>query len=257
MRNVFAIARRELGAYFDSPLAYFIVPIYVILVGGFALWFDDLFAADVVSLRGVFFWGALFLVLLVPAITMRLFAEEYRTGSIEMLATLPIREEELVLGKYLAAVVLMAAGLLCTFTYPITLAVLGVPETTSSDAPWIVRVINESGLDLGEVGCGYLGLFLLGAAIAGIGTGVSSLTSSQIVAFLGALVVSVFPFALGMFLDKVPADLVPLAQYLALDYHFDNLARGVIDSRGVIFFCSCAAIGLHTAVYALERRRLT
>lgn len=256
MRNVFAIARRELGAYFDSPLAYVIVPIYVLLVGGFALWFDDVFAAGVVSLRSVFFWSALFLVLLVPAITMRLFAEEYRTGSIEMLATLPIRESELVLGKFLAALVLVAVGILCTLSYPISLAVLGVPATAASDSPWIVRVINESGLDLGEVLCGYLGLFLLGAAIAGIGTGISALTSSQIVAFLGALVVSLFPFVLGMFLDKVPPDLVPIAQYLALDYHFDNLARGVIDSRGLVFFGTFAGLGLHVAIYSLERRRL-
>lgn len=257
MRNAFAIARRELGAYFDSPLAYVIVPIYVVLVGGFALWFDDIFAAGVVSMRGVFFWSALFLVLLVPAITMRLFSEEYRTGSIEMLSTLPIREEELVIGKFLAAVALVSVGVLCTLTYPLTMAVLGVPESVASESPFLVRLLNESGLDLGEVACGYVGLLLLGAAIAGIGTGVSSLTSSQIVAFLGALIVSLFPFMLGMFLDKVPADLVPLAQYLSLDYHFDNLARGVLDTRDLVFYGAVIALGLHTAVYALERRRLT
>lgn len=256
MRNAFAIARRELGAYFDSPLAYVIVPIYVVLVGGFALWFDDIFAAGVVSMRGVFFWSALFLVLLVPAITMRLFAEEYRTGSIEMLSTLPIREEELVIGKFLAAVALVSVGILCTLTYPLTMAVLGVPESVASESPFLVRLLNESGLDFGEVACGYVGLLLLGAAIAGIGTGVSALTSSQIVAFLGALLVSLFPFMLGMFLDKVPADLVPLAQYLSLDYHFDNLARGVLDTRDLVFYGAVIALGLHVAVHALERRRL-
>ncbi len=256
MRNVFAIARRELGAYFDSPLAYVIVPIYVLLVGGFALWFDDLFAAGVVSMRGVYFWSSLFLVLLVPAITMRLFAEEYRTGSIEMLTTLPIRDEELVAGKFLAAVVLVWVGILCTVTYPITLAILGVPDTVASASPWIVRVVNESGLDPGEVVGGYGGLFLLGAAIAGIGTGVSSLTHSQIVAFLGTLLLALFPFVVGYMLDKVPVDLVPLAQYLSLSFHFDNLSRGVLDSRDLIYFGSLAALGLHTAVHALERRRL-
>ncbi|GDX81880.1 hypothetical protein LBMAG42_36910 [Deltaproteobacteria bacterium] len=257
MRNAFAIARRELGAYFDSPLAYVIVPIYVVLVGGFALWFDDIFAAGVVSMRGVFFWSALFLVLLVPAITMRLFSEEYRTGSIEMLSTLPIREEDLVIGKFLAAAALVSVGILCTLTYPLTMAVLGVPESVASESPFLVRLVNESGLDLGEVACGYVGLLLLGAAIAGIGTGVSALTSSQIVAFLGALLVSLFPFMLGMFLDKVPADLVPLAQYLSLDYHFDNLARGVLDTRDLVFYGAVIALGLHVAVHALERRRLT
>lgn len=255
MRNVFAIARREFGAYFDSPLAYVIVPIYVLLVGGFALWFDDFFAAGVVSMRGIFFWAGLFLVVLVPAVTMRLFSEEYRTGSIELLATLPIREEELVLGKYLAAVGLVSVGVLCTAAYPITLAVLGVPDSAASDAPFVVRLVNEGTLDVGAVVCGYVGLVLVGAAIAGVGAGISALTSSQIVAFLGSLVVSLFPFVIGMFLDRVPVPLQPLAQYLSLEHHFDNLARGVLDTRDLIFYASFAAVGLHTAVYALERRR--
>jgi ABC-2 type transport system permease protein len=255
VRNVLTIARREFGAYFDSPLAYFVIPVYVLLVGGFALWFDDLFAGGLVTLRGVFFWSALFLVLLVPAVTMRLFAEEYRTGSIEILATLPIREEELVLGKFLAALGLVGVGVACTLSYPLTLAVLGVPAG-ASETPWIVRSINESGLDPGEVACGYAGLLLLGAAIAGIGTAASALTNSQIVAFLGALVASLFPFVLGMFLDRVPAPLVGLAQALSLNYHFSNLSRGVLDLRDVIFLASVAAVGLHVAVHALERRRL-
>ncbi len=256
MRNVLAIARRELGAYFDSALAYVIVPIYVVLVGGFALWFDDVFASGVVSLRSVFFWSALFLVLLVPAITMRLFAEEYRTGSIELLSTFPITEGELVLGKWLAAVALVGVGIACTWTYAATLAVLGVPEV-GSGANALVRLVNESGLDPGEVACGYLGLLLLGGAIAGIGTAASALTSSQIVAFLAALLTSLFPFALGSFLDRVPTALVPLAQYLALTTHFSNLARGVIDLRDVAYCASVAALGLHVAVYALQRRRLS
>ncbi len=256
MRNVFAIARRELGAYFDSPLAYVILPIYVVLVGGFALWFDDLFTAGVVSLRGAFFWSSLFLVLLVPAITMRLFAEEYRTGSIEILTTLPIRDEQLVAGKFLAATVLVWVGILCTLTYPITVAALGVPESVASSTPWLVRMVNEGGLDPGEVVGGFSGLFLLGAAIAAIGTGVSSLTQSQIVAFLGTLLLALFPFAVGFMLDRVPGPLVPVAQYLSLSFHFDNLARGVLDSRDLVYFVGLAGLGLHVAVHALERRRL-
>jgi ABC-2 type transport system permease protein len=256
VRNVLAIARRELGAYFDSPLAYLILPIYVVLVGGFALWFDDLFSAGAVSMRGVFFWSSLFLVLLVPAITMRLFAEEYRTGSIEMLTTLPIRDEELVAGKFLAAAGLVSVGVLCTLSYPITLAALGVPDTVASSTPWLVRLVNESGLDVGEVVGGYAGLLLLGAAIAAIGTGVSSLTHSQIVAFLGTLLLALFPFVVGFVLDRVPAGLVPLAQSLSLSFHFDNLARGVLDTRDLVYFGGLAGLGLHTAVHALERRRL-
>lgn len=256
MKNILAIARRETGAYFDSPLAYFVIPVYVVLVGGFALWFDDLFAGGLVTLRGVFFWSALFLVVLVPAVTMRLFSEEYRTGSIEILSTLPIREEELVVGKFLAAVGLVSVAILCTLTYPITLAALGVPEA-ASESPWVVRLVNESGIDPGEVACGYLGLVLLGAAIAGIGTAASALTNSQIMAFLGGLVAALFPFVLGMFLDRVPAPLVGFAQAVSLNYHFSNLSRGVLDFRDLVYCLGVVGLGLHIAIYALERRRLT
>jgi ABC-2 type transport system permease protein len=126
----------------------------------------------------------------------------------------------------------------------------------ASTSPFVVRMVNEGGLDIGEVLGGYLGLLLLGAAIAAVGTGVSSLTSSQIVAFLGTLVLALFPFVVGFVLDRVPAELVPLAQHLSLSFHFDNLARGVLDTRDLVYFGSLGALGLHTAVHALERRRL-
>lgn len=258
MNNVFAIARRELSAYFDSPLAYFVVPVYVVLVGGFALWFDDVFAAGTASLRAVFLWSAIFLVLLVPAITMRLFAEERRTGSIELLVTLPVREEELVLGKYLAALSLVVVAVGTTIPYALALGWLGTPEiATEGASPRFLRAFTESGLDFGPTLTGYAGLLLLGAALAAIGTAASSLTSNQIVAFLLALVVSIFPYVTGFFLERVPTSILPLVQYLSFDYHFNNLARGVIDTRNLVFWGSVAALSLHTAVYSLERRRLT
>lgn len=256
MTNVLAIARRELGAYFDSPLAYFIVPVYVVLVGGFTLWFDDVFVAATVSLRGLFFWSGLFLLLLVPAVTMRLFAEERRTGSIELLATLPLTESELVAGKYLAALVMVAVTLASTFTYPLMFAWLGLPPAGDDAAPALLRVFTETSLDWGPALGGYLGLFALGAALAAVGTAASSLTANQIVAYLLAVVLSVFPWVAGMFLDRVPADLVPFVQYLTFSYHFDNLARGVFDSRDLVFWGSVVGLCLHGAVWTLEKRRL-
>lgn len=256
MNNVFAIARRELGAYFDSPLAYFVVPAYVILVGAFALWFDDMFAAGVVSLRSLFFWSGIFLVLFTPAITMRLFAEERRTGSIELLVTLPIQDEELVLGKYLASLVVVIVALASTLSYPLTMLVLGTPEHTDGP-PLLVRMFTESGLEMGPLISGYFGLFLVGAALAAIGTAASSVTSNQIVAFLLALTISIFPFVTGYFLPQVPLSVLPLVQWLSFDYHFDSLARGVIDTGGLIFFGGVIALSLHVAVYSLERRRYT
>jgi ABC-2 type transport system permease protein len=238
MRNVLAIFRREFASYFDSPLAYIVVPAFLLLVGGFSLFFQDIFAAGVATMRTVFFWSAVFYLLLIPAVTMRLFAEERRTGSLELLVTLPITEGELVLGKFLAALALMSLALGLTAGYPLTLSMLG-------------------DLDWGPVVGGYLGMFLLGAAFAAIGTAASSLTSNQVVAFLLALVMCVVPFATGFALGRVPASLLPVVQYLSFDYHFNNLSRGVVDSRNLLFYASVVAVFLHVAVFSLERRRLS
>lgn len=238
MRNVLAIFRREFESYFDSPLAYIIIPVFLGLVAAFALWFQDIFATGIISLRTIFFWSAVFFLLLIPAVTMRLFAEENRTGSIELLVTLPISETECVLGKYLAAMGLIALALLLTASYPLTMVLLG-------------------DVDPGPVIGGYLGLFFLGAAFSAIGTAASAFTSNQVIAFLLALVLCIIPFASGFFLHSVPAPLLPLVQYLSFDYHFNNLARGVIDTRNLIFYGSVVVLGLHFAVFALEHRRLS
>lgn len=253
MNHVFAIARRELGAYFDAPLAYFAVTIYVILVGAFALWFDDMFDAGAASLRSLFFWAGIFLVLLTPAVTMRLFAEERRVGSIELLLTLPVTEGELVLGKYLAALGLVSTAVLATGTYAITLLILGTPP---GEGVALIRALTESSLEPGPTLCGYLGLLLLGAALTAIGLACSSLTSNQVVAFLLALALSIFPFAVGFFLEQVPLESLALVQYLSFDYHRNNLARGVLDTRNLVFFGSVIGVALHVAVAALERERL-
>jgi ABC-2 type transport system permease protein len=238
MRTVFAIFQREFASYFDSPLAYIVVPAFLGLVGGFTLYFQDIIAAGVASMRTVFFWSAVFYLLLIPAVTMRLFAEEKRTGSIELLVTLPVTEGQMVLGKFLAALSLMTVALGLTATYPVTLAALGSP-------------------DWGPIFGGYLGLFLLGASFTAIGTAASALTNNQVVSFLIALIICLLPFASGYALAKVPAAILPVVQYLSFEYHFNNLARGVIDSRDLFFYGTVVALFLHIAVFALERRRLS
>lgn len=238
MRNILAIYTRELGSYFDSPLAYIVVPAFLGLVGGFSLFFQDVLASGIASMRPVFFWSAVSFLLLIPAVTMRLFAEEKRTGSIELLVTMPITEGEMVAGKYLAALSLMTLALLLTVTWPITLYWLGSP-------------------DVGPLIGGYLGLFLLGAAFTAVGTAASALTNNQVVSFLVALLVCLVPFVSGYALARVPAPLLPVVQYLSTEYHFENLARGVIDTRNILFYLSVVALFLHVAVFALERRRLS
>lgn len=238
MPNILAIFRREFWGAFDAPLAYIAVTVFLVLVGGFTLFFQDLLTSGVATLRPMFFWCAVFYLLLIPAVTMRLLAEERRTGTLEILSTLPVTEAQIVLGKYLSALALMTVALALTATYPITLATLG-------------------DLDGGTVVGGYLGLFLLGAALTAIGTAASAYTGNQVVAFLVALLVSTIPFATGFALDKVPSAILPLVQVLSFDYHFNNLARGVVDSRDLIFYLGVVALFLQLAIYGLERRRLS
>jgi ABC-2 type transport system permease protein len=238
MTTVLAIYRRELQSYFNTPLAYIVVPVFLLLVGLFSLFLNDIFDAGLATMRTVFFWCAMWFLLLVPALTMRLFAEEKRTGSLELLVTLPVTEGQLVLGKYLAALTLILIALGLTITYPLTLSTLG-------------------DLDWGPVMGGYLGLTLMAAAYTAIGTAASSFTSNQIIAFLVASVVCVVPYVLGFFLHAVPAGMLPLVQYISFDYHFNGLARGVVDTRNLVFYVSTIALFLHIAVFSLEQRRLS
>ena len=236
LTHVAAIFKRELSSYFDSPLAYIVIPVFLVLVGGFSLYFQDLLGGGLATMRPVFFWASVFMLLLIPAVTMRLFSEEHRLGSIELLVTLPVSEPAIVLGKFLAAFALVAVAIAMTMTYPITLMVL-------------------SDVDLGPIVGGYIGLLGLGAAFTAIGTATSVGTRNQIVAFLLALGICTLPFASGFALGQVPAAILPLVQFLSFETHFNNLARGVIDSRDLIFYGSSVALFLHIAVFGLERRR--
>jgi len=237
VRIALAIFRRELASFFNTPLAYIVVPVFLVLVGLFSLFFNDLFDAGLATMRTVFFWSAMFLVLLVPAVTMRLFAEEKRTGSLELVATLPLQEVHMVAGKYLAALALVTIALALTASYPLTLAALG-------------------DLDWGPVVGGYLGLWLLGAAYTSIGIATSSFTSNQIVAFLLAMFGCLVPYVMGLFLHQVPASVLPLVQYCSFDYHFSSMARGIVDTRNLAFYLGVVGTFLHVAVFALEQRRL-
>ena len=237
LTHVSAIYRRELSSYFDSPLAYIVIPIFLGLVGAFSLYFQDLFGGGTATMRPVFFWASVFMLLLIPAITMRLFAEEHRTGSLELLVTLPVSESSIVLGKFLAAFSLVSVAILLTLSYPLTLLML-------------------SSIDLGPIVGGYIGLFALGAAFTAIGTAASVSTKNQIVAFMVTLLVCTIPFASGFALAQVPAAFLPIVQFLSFETHFNNLARGVVDSRDLFFYGSIIGVFLHMAVFGLERRRL-
>jgi ABC-2 type transport system permease protein len=231
--------RREFASYFNSPVAFIVVPIFLLVFGIFFFFVPDYFMVNQASLRRLFDMAPLVLAIFAPALTMRLLAEERRSGSIELLVTMPLKEEEIILGKFLGAFALMATALLMTLSYAVTTAALGE-------------------LDWGPVLGGYLGAMLLSGAYLSIGTLTSSLTNNQIVAFFVALFVSICLFlvdaAAALYL---PGSLVPLAEFLSFNQHFQNIARGVIDLRDVVFYLSVIAICLFTAVHALRVRRLS
>jgi ABC-2 type transport system permease protein len=237
LSNVWSVFRREVAAYFGHPLAYVALFVYLGLLAAFTLWFDDVLAAGVADMRRVFTWMAAGFVFLVPAVTMRLVAEERRSGSLELLATLPLTTTEIVVGKWMAANALVLASILLSASWPIVLSRLGA-------------------LDWGPVMAGYLGLLLLGGAFSAIGVFASSITDNQVVAFLVAATICLVPWVLGFALTLIPGDVVPLVQWLTFEYHFGNLARGVLDTRSLVFYGAVIAAALRLATHVLEHRRL-
>ncbi len=237
MRNVTAIAARELRAYFDAPVAYIVVVTFLAVSGW--LFFSQLFLVDRATARTLFapspFSASLLLVVLAPAVTMRLLAEERKTGTIELLTTMPITDGQVVLGKFLAAFGLLSAALLLTLPYPISVAWIGP-------------------LDWGPVIAGYAGLSLFSAALVAIGVLCSSLTDNQIVAFIVSFLVSATLYYVYWLQILTPASWAPFLEYVSISYHLDNMARGVIDSRDVVYYLSVTVGALVLAAQAVSRQ---
>lgn len=234
--NILPIFKREVKSYFNSPVAYVVIIVFLAILG----WFfsTNLFLNNVASLYIIFdspLVKILFLVI-APAITMRLLAEERKSGTIELLTTKPIKDVEIILGKFFAAWVVLGAALLPTFLYVITMAILG-------------------SIDFGQVVTGYIGLMLMGGVFIALGLLASSLTDNQIVAFIMGFI---FAFALFM-VDKVlpylPSFLASTLEFLGVDFHYSGIARGVIDSRNIIYFISMLGFLLMMSTVSLERRK--
>ena len=233
MRQVFYIFNKEFRSYFVSPIAYIVISIFLLITGWF--FFATFFLIDQASLRNFFSLLPFVFSFVVPAVTMRLFAEEFNVGSHEILMTLPVTFRQVILGKFLAGTAVVAALLFPTLAYALTVALLGE-------------------LDWGPVAGGYLGALLLGAAFAAIGLFASSLTRNQIVAFIiGAAIC----FSLTL-IDKVlfflPQGLLGLLSFLGTESHFQNIARGIIDSRDVLYFLSIVFVGLYGTHLAVEQK---
>lgn len=234
MHATLTIARREFKAYFNSPVAYIVITIFLALVG--IMFFIPFFSQDRVSMRDFFSLAPFLFVFFAPAITMRLIAEERRSGTIELLITMPVRDMDVVLGKFIAALALLAVALLLTLPYAFTIAQFGE-------------------LDWGPVWGGYLGLLLLGATFLAIGLMASSWTENQIVAFVIALFLSMVFLMMDRFLMFLPAGLSEWVEYLSFTAHFRSGVRGVIDTRDVVFYLSFVVLCMFLAFRSIESRR--
>lgn len=234
MRTTVAILRREFKAYFNSPVAYFVIAIFLVMVG--VLFFIPFFSQDRVSMRGFFSLVPFLLIFFGPAITMRLISEERRSGTIELLITMPVRDMDVILGKFLAALGLFLVALLLTLPYAFTISQFG-------------------NLDWGSVTGGYVGLVFLGGAYLSLGLLASSWSENQIVAFVIALFLSMFFLMVDKFTAFLPNAAAPIVEYISFGAHFQNASRGLIDSRDIIFFLSFMTLSLFLAFRSLEARR--
>ncbi len=205
------------------------------LIAGY-LFFSQLFLEKQAELRYYFTLTPLIFTFIIPAITMRLIAEEKGSGTLEMLITMPVRDWEVVLGKFMAGMAMLGTIVGMTLFYAITVAALGP-------------------VDRGPVITGYLGLLLMGGSYVAIGVMASSLTKNQIVAFILAFAISFALFIFGQILQFAPEWLSPVLAYLSMGNHFESFSRGVVDSRDVLFYVSLMAVALVIATASLESRK--
>lgn len=234
MSPALAISKRDLRTYFNSPVAYIVGAVYMLLSG--YLFFNTLFIEKQAEMRGYFGLAPMLFSFIIPAITMRLLAEERGTGTLEMLITMPVRDWEVVIGKFLAAMGLLTVVLGLTLVYAFTLNAIGP-------------------VDKGPTYGGYLGLLLMGGAYVSIGLMASSLTRNQIVSFIVAFAISFSLYLFGRISQIVPPSLQPLVAFLSIDGHFEAISRGVIDSRDFLYYLSIMAVCLIVSTVALESRK--
>jgi ABC-2 type transport system permease protein len=233
MRAAWTICRKEFNGYFVTPIAYIVIAIFLLVTGWF--FFTTFFLFNQASLRNFFALLPTVFAFVVPAVTMRLFAEELNIGSYETLLTLPVGFTDVIFGKFLASVAFIAALLIPTLAYPVTITFLGE-------------------LDWGPVVGGYIGALFLGAAFAAIGLFASALTRNQIVAFITAMAICFGLTLIDQMLFFLPRGLLGFFAYLGTDFHFQNIAKGIIDTRDLVYFVSLCAVGLYATHLALQAK---
>jgi ABC-2 type transport system permease protein len=234
MSPALVISRREIRTYFNSPVAYIVVTVFTVFSS--YLFFSQLFAQKQAELREMFQIMPFIFMFVVPAVTMRLLADEKASGTLELLSTMPVRDWEVVVGKFLAALTLVATAIGLTLVFALSVRLLGP-------------------LDRGPAIGGYVGALLMGGAYVSIGVMCSAFTRNSIVAFIASFGISFALYLFGRLTTFVPEALQPIVAFLSIDGHFENVGRGVIDTRDVIYYLSVIGTCLLVATTALESRR--
>ena len=250
MRNIAAIAQKELRSYFASPMAYIVIGFFLLPFGVFFYLYLQSFVKQ--GLQMAQFGGAMninqqviryvlqnasvIILFVMPMITMRTYSEEKRSGTIELLLTSPLSDVEIILGKFFGALGLYCALLGVTLLYMAILFVYGNPE-------WRPLV------------AGYLGLLLMGASFISIGLMISSTTNNQIVAGVITFVVFLMLWIIGWFADSAGPTIGPITSFLSITEHFDDFSKGIIDSKHVIYYLSLITFGLFLTSKSVDTER--
>ncbi|EKD28940.1 MAG: hypothetical protein ACD_79C00147G0002 [uncultured bacterium] len=237
-----AIFKRELKSYFSTPIAYVFIVIFIFLTGIFTFKLANFYENNQADLRSFFLWHPWLFLFLVPAISMRLWAEERKSGTIELLFTLPINPIISIIAKFSAAWTFIALSLLLTFPMIITVYYLGEP-------------------DGGIIFISYLGSFLMAGAYLSIGAAFSSLTKNQVISFiltavscLCLIIIGFSPF-IQFISEFLPAFIVENLRSLSFIYHFDSIQKGIFDFRDLVFFLSVIGCGLYANYIILEEKK--
>lgn len=242
MRNINVIIKRELKSYFSTPLAYIFIVIFLGMMGALTFYIGNFFQRGQASLEAFFLFHPWLYLFLIPAISMRLWAEENKSGSLELLMTLPISTSQAVIGKFIAAWLFSGMALLLTFPIWVSVNLLGSPDN-------------------GAILAGYLGSFLMAGAFLAIGSCVSASTKNQVIAFVIAMAISFIycMSGLGMVLDVVrslmPEFITSMVSSLSFITHFDTLSKGVFGLKDVLFFLSTIAVWLYATITIIDMKR--
>jgi len=235
MKNMNHVFKKEFRAYFISPIAYIVISVFLVIIGW--LFFSTFFLEKQANLTRFFSLLPVTFVFIIPAVTMRLFSEEINIGSYELLITLPVSFRDIILGKFLAAVAFVSIMLSPTLLYATSTSFIG-------------------DLDWGPVIGGYLGAILLGASFSSVGLLSSSFTKNQVIAFIIGMAIC---FSLTLLIDFVlffiPNAFVGFFQYLSANHHFQNIAKGVLDLRDILYFISLSFNALYAKHFVIKVKK--